>query len=217
MCGRYKLITEYKKIVKRYPLYAEELWEEFYRIHREINRVEIFPGELVLAINNKYEPEMDWWTIRAETWDGKIANAINAKAETVNKVQMFREAFQKDRVLIPATSLFEWQLQNDGTKKKYEIWFDEPIFSFGGIARHCEIKGELKRCTAIITTSPNETFKLIHNTKQRQAVVIREADQEAWLDPNAKESDVMALMKPLPDSETHFKEFEEEKAQGSLF
>ena len=34
---------------------------------------------------------------------------INARAETVHKLPLFREAFAKRRCLIPATGFFEWQ------------------------------------------------------------------------------------------------------------
>ncbi len=34
---------------------------------------------------------------------------INARAETVHKLPLFREAFAKRRCLIPATGFYEWQ------------------------------------------------------------------------------------------------------------
>jgi putative SOS response-associated peptidase YedK len=34
---------------------------------------------------------------------------INARAETVDKLPMFREAFAKRRCLIPATGFYEWE------------------------------------------------------------------------------------------------------------
>ena len=78
--------------------------------------------------------------------------------------------------------------------------------TFAGIARECEIKGEMTKCAVIITTSPNEIFREIHNSKQRQAVVIRKEDQEKWLDPKTKPDELKDLLKPLPESETHFNE-----------
>ena len=131
-----------------------------------------------------------------------MASAINAKAETIQKVGMFREAFKSDRVLIPATALYEWQEQPDKSKKKFEIWFDEAVFAFAGVARDCEIKGETKRCAVIITTSPNDVFREIHNTKMRQAVVIRGEDHERWLDPKPPVDELKRMMQPLPSEMT---------------
>jgi putative SOS response-associated peptidase YedK len=39
---------------------------------------------------------------------------INAGAETVDKLSMFREAFGKRRYLIPATGFYEWENREDG-------------------------------------------------------------------------------------------------------
>lgn len=205
MCGRYKLTTDRKNLKLHFPWLDEG---DYFDIHGPIERGEVFPGEFIPVINNQYRLEDDWWTIRDRSWDGKIVSAINARAETIDKVPMFRDAFRSDRVLIPANALYEWQTQPDGSKKRFEIWFDDEIFAFAGVARECEIKGEPTRCTVIITTTPNEIFKEIHNSKQRQAVVVRTEDHERWLDPRSRPDELKELLKPLPDSATHFRESE---------
>ena len=166
---------------------------------------EVFPGEPILAINKYPLPEDLWWTIRDRTFDGKITNAINARSETVANVAMFRDAFKSDRVLIPASAIYEWQQQPDGSKIKFAISFDTPLFALAGIARDCEIKGTVRRATAILTTTPNEIFREIHNAKQRQAVVIRASDYERWLDPRTSLEELRPLLQPLPDEVTHAK------------
>ncbi len=203
MCGRYKLTTDRKRLKEAF-LWLDE--NEYFDIHGPVEQSEIFPGTQILGFNNKWQPEEDLWTICDKTWDGKWVSAINARSESIVSVPMFRDAFQTDRVLIPATALFEWQEQPDGSKKKFEIWFDEPVFAFAGVARDCEIKGVDTRCTVIITTRPNEIFEEIHNTKKRQAVVIRREDHEKWLDPKTSVDELQKLMQPLPSAETHFKE-----------
>src|SRR5262249_54613644 len=40
---------------------------------------------------------------------------INARAETVNRLPLFREAFAKRRCLIPATGFYEWQQREMGS------------------------------------------------------------------------------------------------------
>jgi SOS response associated peptidase (SRAP) len=45
---------------------------------------------------------------------------INARAETVHKLPLFREAFSKRRCLIPATGFYEWQQRSDG-KQPYRF------------------------------------------------------------------------------------------------
>ena len=63
---------------------------------------------------------------------------------------------------------------------------------------------QIKKCTAIVTTYPNINSKRIHNTRQRQAVVIRKEDYDKWLDPDTSLNDLNKLMIPLPDDETHY-------------
>lgn len=207
MCGRYKQKAEADEIIKHFELVDKLKVLKGYRSSNEI-----FPGTNILAINNKFEPEYDWWSIRDQDWQGKMQTTPNAKAENLLKANMFRQAFLNDRVLIPATGLYEWQEQPDRSKVRFNIWFEEKLFAFAGIARDCEIlvkkNPEIKRCTAIVTTYPNETFKFIHNTRQRQAVVIRKEDYDKWLDPDTSLSELQKLMIPLPDSETHYERVE---------
>lgn len=201
MCGRYANNAEMKELRRKFPF----LSDDYFDIHGYKTRSEIFPGTPIMAINKHHEAEDIWWTIRGESWDGKMFDVINSKAENVMKTKMFKDAFLTDRVLIPATSLYEWQTQTDKSKLKYEIWFDDPVFAFAGIARDSEIKGETKRCGVIMTTEPNDIFAEIHNVKKRQAIVIREADYEKWLDPGTPYDQLKPLLVALPEQETHFK------------
>lgn len=93
---------------------------------------------------------------------------------------------------------------------RHEISFDEPLFAFAGIARECEVKGELRRCTVIITAYRNDIFAEVHNSKQRQAVVIRESDYDKWLGSRSKPEHLRGLLGPLPNDETHAKVAEPE-------
>jgi putative SOS response-associated peptidase YedK len=127
---------------------------------------------------------------------------------------MFKEAFERDRILIPATGIFEWQDQPGRTKKKFDIWFDEPVFAMGGLARDCIIKGEQKRCGVILTTRPNDIFARIHNSKRRQAVVIHKYDYEKWLDPATPIESLVPLLEPLRNEETHFALAEPDRHEG---
>jgi putative SOS response-associated peptidase YedK len=199
MCGRYRQRATADEIIKHFELVDYGTYFDSYK-----ESDEVFPGTPILAINNRHEPEYIHWTIRDKTWNGKMTTVINAKAENVLKSQMFREAFKRDRVLIPATALFEWQEQPDNTKHRFLIWFAEPLFAFAGIARDCEIKSETTRSGVIITTTPNDVFKKIHNVRQRQAVVIRHQDYERWLNPKTSADELKALMQPLPNEQTYF-------------
>jgi putative SOS response-associated peptidase YedK len=213
MCGRYVLKALRDDIIKHFNL-VDGL--EYFDIHGYKMREEVFPGEWITAINNANRPEDIWWTIEDKDNNGILRRAINAKAETISKVQMFAEAFRSDRVLIPATGFFEW----NSTKCRHIFTFDEPLFAFGGIARDCDIKGESRRCGAIVTTDANDVVRPIHE-KGRMPVVIHKYDYAAWLDTATELPDLRRLMQPLANDETHVQKVEEsasaENAQGSLF
>ena len=207
MCGRYVLKALKDDIIKHFNL-IDGL--DYFDIHGYKLREEVFPGEWITAINNENRPEDIWWTIEDKDNSGVHRRAINAKAETVTKVNMFADAFRKDRVLIPATGFFEW---NSG-KCRHLFTFDEPLFAFGGIARECDIKGELRRCGVILTTDANSIVRPIHE-KGRMPVVIHKYDYAAWLDPSTQFPDLRRLMQPLKDEETHVEEAAEPAAAGS--
>jgi len=191
--------------------------DEYFDIHGYKMQDEVCPGTFILAVNNHHRAEDVWWTIEDFDHRGIWRRTINAKAENVLSAAMFKEAFLKDRILVPATSIYEWQDQPDKTKKKYEIWFDEPVFALAGLARDCQVKGETKRCGVILTTKANELVAHIHNSKHRQPVVIRKEDQEKWLDPETPVEALIPLMQPLGNEETHFAPAVEPPAELPLF
>ena len=212
MCGRYLLKALSAEIIRHFEIVdgLDYFDEHGYKFDREV-----FPGEPILAINKYNIPEDLWWTIRDTTHDGKLTSAINARSETVTKVKMFRDAFASDRVLIPASAIYEWQHGEKGAKARYEISFDTPLFALAGIARDCEIKGETRRSTAILTTTPNDIFREIHNTKERQAVVIREENYSRWLDPKTPFDELREMMQPLPSDVTFAKCVDEPSKDAS--
>lgn len=200
MCGRYVRDISKEDAIKYFDIVDGR---DYFDIHGYKTSPEVFPGEWIFAIKNGNRPEDIWWTIEDKDNSGMMRRTINAKAETVSRVAMFKEAFFTDRVLIPATGFFEW----DVNKQKHEFTFDEPIFAFGGIARDCEIKGETKRCGVILTTGANDVVRPIH-VKGRMPVVIHKYDYQRWLNPDTPFAELRQMMQPLPNEETHAAKFE---------
>ena len=214
MCGRYLRDALADDVIKHFRI-VDGL--DYFDIHGSPSR-EIFPGEYILAVNHERRPEGIWWTIEDEDNSGTPRRAINAKSETVTKVRMFRDAFERGRVLIPATGFYEWSAD----RQRYVFTFDERLFALGGIARDCEIKGDVRRCGVILTTDANEVVRPIH-AKGRMPVVIHSADYDKWLDPDTGFEELRRLMQPLPAAETHAEKAKEPTrsddapAQSSLF
>ena len=214
MCGRYVLKALRDDIIKHFNL-VDGL--DYFDIHGYKLRDEVFPGEWITAINNANRPEDIWWTIEDKDNTGVSRRAINAKAETITKVKMFADAFRRDRLLIPATGFYEW----DAGRCRHLFTFDEPLFALAGVARRCEVKGEMRRCGAIMTTDANDVVRPIH-AKGRMPVVIHKYDYERWLDPGTPPDEIQRMMRPIPNEETHVERVDEpptakQTSQGSLF
>lgn len=109
---------------------------------------------------------------------------INAKAETAAIKPMFRHAFRKSRVLVPADAFYEWKVVA-GKKQPYLIRMrDQSPFGMAGLLEHWhgpEGEGEGEAVTfTILTTEPNPLMATIHD---RMPAIIRPKDYASWLDP----------------------------------
>ena len=80
---------------------------------------------------------------------------INARAETVHKLPLFREAFAKRRALIPATGFFEWQKRADGKQPYRFVRKDFEPFAFAGLWEFARLDGEEVLSATIIVGEPN--------------------------------------------------------------
>ena len=118
---------------------------------------------------------------------------INARAETVHKQPLFREAFAKRRCLIPATGFYEWQTRNDG-KQPYRFRRKdlEPL-AFAGIWEFARLGGLEILSTCMIVGEPNPLVSGLHD---RMPVMLLEKDYDRWLDPDTGIDDLLALLRP---------------------
>lgn len=126
---------------------------------------------------------------------------INARSETANKKPSFRAAFKYRRCLIIADGFFEWHADEKGEAKTpylFKLKNDYP-FTFAGLYEHWPIPsgGELHTCT-ILTCPPNDLVSAYHN---RMPVMLGDDTRWSWLDPNAKQSDLLDLLVPYPADE----------------
>ncbi|MCX7006690.1 MAG: SOS response-associated peptidase family protein, partial [Kiritimatiellaeota bacterium] len=107
----------------------------------------------------------------------------------------FRDLLAQQRCLIPASGLFEWEKLPNG--KKRAVYFRLPdggLFAFAGLWM-AQPDSPLRAFT-IITTSPNETVKKIHD---RMPVMLPQAAEAAWLKPNATAEELLPLLCPYTE------------------
>jgi len=120
---------------------------------------------------------------------------INARAEAVHKLPLFREAFAKRRALIPATGFFEWQKRADG-KQPYRFQREdlEP-FAFAGLWEFACIGEQEILSATIIVGEPNPLAAAVHD---RMPVILEPREYDKWLDADTSIDELRALLRPYP-------------------
>src|SRR6185437_13277078 len=128
---------------------------------------------------------------------------INARAETVHKLALFREAFAKRRCLIPATGFYEWEAREDGKQPYRFRRKDLEPFAFAGIWEFARIVGEEIVSACMIVGQPNP---LLSGVQDRMPVILLAEDYDQWLDPHSNPDELRGcygrmmpnLWKPTP-------------------
>jgi putative SOS response-associated peptidase YedK len=107
---------------------------------------------------------------------------INAKAETIATLSMFRDAYAKRRCIVPVDGFFEWRaVKGAGAKQPYAIAMkDGSPFGLAGIWENWRNPktGEWERTFAIITMPSNELVAQIHD---RMPAILEPKSYNRWL------------------------------------
>ena len=192
MCGRFARTSS------RDSLAAEFGVAEFVNVDLR-PRYNIAPSQGVEAIIRD-GAELRCGPMRWGFMASAVASAvapINARAETVAKTGMFRDAFRRRRCLVVADGFYEWRQDGGSRKTPHFIHLrSQQPFSFAGIwSSQRTPMGQRVGTCAILTCAPNELMATIHN---RMPVILEPAARGRWLDPQASESELQSLLVPLP-------------------
>ena len=192
MCGRYTLTDPDPRLLRfRFGLMEEA------KIEQEA-RYNVAPTDPVLAIrlnaDGEREPGILRWGLIPHFADpddfGRLL--INARAETVAEAQVFRDAFLTHRCLIVADGFYEWRAEETGKKP---VWITRPSrepFAFAGLwaEAHRADGSSVHSCT-IVTCEPGDVVAPIHD---RMPVILEQADEADWLDPETGDERLQALL-----------------------
>jgi putative SOS response-associated peptidase YedK len=197
MCGRYTLTDPDPRLLRfRFGL------TESAEIEQE-PRYNVAPTDPVLALRLNHEGEREPGILRwgliphyadPETFDRLL---INARAETVVEAPAFRDAFETHRCLIVADGFYEWRAEETGKKPVWITRPDRAPFAFAGLwsaARRAD--GSAVHSCAIVTCRPGEVVAPIHD---RMPVILGQAAERAWLEPEARRESLQALLIPTDE------------------
>lgn len=194
MCGRYTLIK------------LSDFTEMFPWIHQPEQDLEprynIAPSTLcpVVRLDREDQPGLSlakWGLIPSWTkGDPKLA-PINAKCETAATSGMFRQAMERRRCLVPADGFYEWQGAKPPKQPHFIRLKQGESFCFAGLWERWkpDEQSEAIDTFTILTTSPNELMKPLHN---RMPVILAKPDYPRWLSRENKAGDVADLLEPFP-------------------
>ena len=184
--------------------------DEIARLFRTVNAVpniapswNLAPSQDALVVRRhpksgeRHLDVLRWGLLPHFTIDPKHARKpINARAETVARAALFRDAFAARRCLVPASGFYEWKQVPGAPKQPYAIArTDGAPIAFGGLWEGWRgPDGEIVRSFAIVTTAANADVADLHD---RMPLIIESADWPAWL--GEVEADPTAQLLPSPE------------------
>lgn len=194
MCGRYALFTEPVRLRAEFQTSND---------FPELARYNLTPGAFHPVVRQlpdglrRVQPAR-WGLLPSWVKEpGKLAQPINAKSETVAEKPMFRHAFARRRVIVPASGWYEWKLE-DGKKQPYFFSrVDGRPLAFAGLLEHWSgFEGEVETY-AVLTTAANPLAATVHD---RMPVILEPSDYAQWLDPEFTQTRALApLLAPAAD------------------
>ena len=182
MCGRYIRKGEPNRVAETLGLQdGEENWTESFNVApcATIPIITADPAgrHLVPAV----------WGF---TSSGR-APLFNARGETVDTLQSFRDSFRHSRCLVPASGFYEWRPSD--RQPFYFERFDGQLLAFAGIWKR--VGDHLQ--TTVITTVPNHVMEGVHD---RMPVILSPDTWSNWLSATPLPGNLRRnLLCPSPD------------------
>jgi putative SOS response-associated peptidase YedK len=192
MCGRYRRRSDKQRIAEAFHAYIG--LEDLYLDAEE----EISPGSIqpVILINPDGERQ-----IEKMRWGFKLPDRLlfNARSESIEKSNFWKESFQRRRCIVPADSFYEWQKVKTGKKPQYEfsVLNRQPFGMAGVWASWKNPKTEKREHTFAILTGEANT--IMHRVHDRQPTILDPADYAEYL--RIEDRPPTHLLRILPDEE----------------
>lgn len=134
-----------------------------------------------------------WWSKPLKEAN-KLAS-FNARIETVTTKPFFREAFKRNRCLIPASGYYEWQEVEDGKQPHYFTRADGDPVTIAGLWDEWKDRdtGETLRSCTMLIGPPNAMVAEVHD---RQPIILERHNFGTWLDAQ----NGLSALAPTPDA-----------------
>jgi len=185
MCGRVALHDD-KQFLKEVKKTIQEVQDKL-TLKPSYN---IAPSQPIATLTNDKVYQYTRFGLIPHWAKDKKFQPINARAETLTEKPTFRTPFKSKRCIIPVNGFYEWRKEGN---HKVPYWIYPTKTNYFALAGIYDTwtnpqNNEEIISSAIITTSPNEIMKPIHN---RMPVILEPEDWSLWLDPIVKESEAL--------------------------
>ena len=197
MCGRFSLKTPPRSIQEHFHLTETVDLSPRYNIapSQPIAVVRLLPGKDFRSLDM-----LRWGLIPHWAKDMNIGyKLINARGETLAQKPSFRTSFKKQRCLIAADGFYEWKHSGKTKQPFYVQLKKKTVFGFAGLWESWNSSdGNIIESCTIITTSPNELIRGIHD---RMPVILHPKNYETWLQDSPSMNSLQHLLMPYPADE----------------
>lgn len=135
-----------------------------------------------------------WGLVPSWAKDPSVGNsAFNARAETVDRKPMFRSAFRRSRILLPADDFYEWKAGSPKQPYAFTRGDGQPTVFAGLSERWQDAEGSVLHTATILTTEAGPDMPFHH----RQPVVLEPETWDIWLDKDVTGGDeLVELLRP---------------------
>jgi putative SOS response-associated peptidase YedK len=195
MCGRFTNRLTWREIVALYrlavPITPERNLPARYNIcPTDAIDVVIERGGQVDLVPMRWGLIPSWWRKTAK----EVPGTFNARAETLAAKPMFRDAFRRNRCLIPASGYYEWLKTPAGKQPYYYTARDGTPLTMAGLWdewKEIETGLNVLSCTMIVTNANALAGKVHH----RMPVLLQPENFPRWLAGTPG----MEMLRPVPD------------------
>lgn len=214
MCGRIVQATSPEEIAREFGASIDlasmpSEWRPRWNLSPTSRAMLIEPDE---SAPGRVLASARWGLVPHWAKDETLGNRLfNARAETVERLPSFRDAFKRGRVIVPIDAFYEWEnpehlaaigraLQPKAPKQPWAFLpSNGRHFALAGLATtRTQTDGSPLRTFTLITTEANSVVAQIHD---RMPVMLDTLDeQQAWLDKRTPLPVLQSMLGPAPDA-----------------
>jgi putative SOS response-associated peptidase YedK len=192
MCGRFVLVSDLSRVTEEFQI--AEVRSDYVPLQ------DAFPGREVFAVVREGVNRLSafrWGLVPSWAKDPVVGKRMfNARAETLSEKPSFRNIFKKQRCLIIADGFYEWEKTAKKRISNYYRLKSGAPFSMAGLYDLNRRGGQDLRTCTIITTSPNDLIRPVHD---RMPAIVSRQEHAIWLDPAISDPELLLpLLRPYP-------------------